>query len=71
MGCGLEKNGGQEFMRDYGYKFDVEDGVTILAIDHVGTVDAVMSSIRGNEYRIVWWNNGERYTEWMYERELS
>lgn len=50
---------------------DINDTVTIKAVGMLGTVDAIMWSVNGLEIRVVYWNDGQRYSTWMYEGEIG
>ena len=34
-------------------------------------VDAMMETVEGRQYRVVYWHNGERKSVWMYKDELE
>lgn len=53
------------------YKYGPGDKVKILAVDMIGQVDSLCTSKSGNTYRVVFWNDGRRYSEWMYEWEIE
>ena len=45
--------------------------VNIKAIARPGEIDSLMHSINGQEYRVVYWNDGQRYSVWMYPTEIE
>lgn len=53
------------------YKYDLGDKVKIIAVDMPGQVDSLCTSESGNTYRVVFWNNGRRYSDWMYDWEIQ
>lgn len=53
------------------YKYGPGDRVKILAVDMIGQVDSLSTNQDGNKYRVVFWNNGRRYSEWMYDWEIT
>jgi hypothetical protein len=52
-------------------KYDPKDKVKITAIDMDGTIDQVCWNGTNTEYRVVYWNNGERNSTWLYEWEIG
>lgn len=53
------------------FKFALKESVVVLAIGMVGTVDSVSRNINGEQYRVVYWNDGERRQEWLYDWEIA
>ena len=53
------------------FRYDIGDTVIVSEIQRSARVDAVMVNIKGHEYRCVYWNDGERYSMWLYEWEVS
>lgn len=53
------------------FEFKMQQRVKIVDIDMVGTIDGMMHDSRGNRYRVIFWNDGKRYAEWLYGWELS
>lgn len=53
------------------FSFSIGDKVDIKAITRPGEVDAMMNSINGQEFRVVYWNDGQRYSIWMYPTEIE
>ncbi len=39
-------------------------------IDQPGTIDAISFDIRGPMYRVIFWYDGNRKSEWLYPWEL-
>lgn len=56
---------------NYCFEYDLRQRVTIVELDRPGIVDAIGVFDSGVQYRIVYWNNGERKSEWMYPIELE
>jgi len=53
------------------YEFEIGEIVLIDEIERRGTVDAMSTSINGEEYRVIFWNNGVRHSEWLRCWEIS
>lgn len=53
------------------FAFDIGDPVSIIATEHPGIVTGMLQEKAGPQYRVVWWNNGERKNEWLFEFELK
>lgn len=45
--------------------------VKIVETDHPGIVTGLLMDSLGDQYRVVWWNNGERKQEWLYSYEIE
>lgn len=45
--------------------------VTIVETEHPAIVTGLLTDSCGSQYRVVWWNNGERKQDWLYEYELK
>lgn len=58
--------------RQLSVEFDVGTGVTVKALSVQGTVISFQVDVTDVlMYRVVYWINGERKTEWMYPWELT
>lgn len=53
------------------FEYDISDHVTVKAIEMHGRVDSLSYDATGKMYRVVYWHNGERYTQWMYSWEIQ
>lgn len=53
------------------YFYNIGAKVTISETNHPGVVTGLLSDSQGHQYRVVWWNNGERRQEWLYEYEIQ
>ncbi len=53
------------------YAYSIGSRVVIAETGHPGVITGLMTESAGSAYRIVWWNNGERKQEWLYEYELK
>lgn len=53
------------------FRFSIHDRVMIKSIGMIGYVDGLLVASNGLEYRIVYWNDGVRKSEWMYPREIT
>lgn len=54
------------------FKFDIKQDVQIIALKLPAKVMARCD--RGNDirdYRIVYWSDGKRYDEWVFEHEIK
>lgn len=54
---------------EFGHR--IGDRVLIAAIGIVGQVDALMTSINGPEYRVIFWNDATRSSLWLYPHEID
>ena len=52
-------------------KYNLQDEVTIKAIQMKGKIDQISWSALGTEYRVVYWNDSARNSTWMYEWEIE
>lgn len=53
------------------FKYLIGQEVKIKAIGMTGRVDLMSIGNTGTEYRVVYWNNGERHSAWLYDWELE
>ena len=53
------------------FEYAIGDRVKILDIGMLGAVVALCQDVEGQQYRVVYWNNGERFSVWMYSWELT
>ena len=53
------------------FAHDIGDRVTVTAIEMVGHIDSLSLDNNGNMYRVVYWNDGQRFSTWMYDWELE
>ena len=60
--------GGQMITVDF--DFDIAELVTIIAIGMQGRIDSMSNDINGKMYRVVYWNDSQRYSVWMYRWEI-
>jgi hypothetical protein len=51
--------------------YNVGDKVEIRETGHPGQVTGCLADDTGHQYRVVWWNNGERKHEWLYAFEIE
>ena len=58
-------------MNEVKFKYILQTPVKIKSIGITGKIDAQMNSILGQEFRVVYWYNGERKAVWMYEWEIE
>lgn len=57
--------------RTVNFKYDIGEEVRVLPLNMSGRVDALQINIDGPKYGIVYWNDGKRYCEWLYEWEIG
>lgn len=55
--------------KDFG--FEIGQQVTIIPIDVLGRVDAVMHEMDCVQYRVVYWLDSRRVSEWVYGYEIK
>ena len=53
------------------FLYEIGDSVTLAAIGVIARVDAMMVDISGKQYRVVYWDDGQRYSQWVYDWELA
>lgn len=54
---------------DFDYK--TEQDVKILAIDVLGKIDALMYQNKEKKYHVIYWDDGQRKSDWVYSWEIS
>jgi hypothetical protein len=52
-------------------KYNLQDEVTIKAIQMKGRIDQISWSHLAIEYRVIYWNDSQRNSVWMYEWEIE
>ena len=55
----------------YEFAFPIKADVTLKAIRVKGVIDSISKDITGNQYRVVYWNDGARCSTWVYEWEIE
>ena len=55
----------------YDFEFSVGAAVIVKALSVPAIVDAVMFTTGGSEYRVVYWWDGARRSQWVYAAELA
>ena len=53
------------------YIYDIGERVVITPLNVVGFVDAVLTDVGGDQYKVIYWNDGSRYTLWLYACEIT
>ena len=53
------------------FKHNIGDEVIITDIDRPGRIESLCQDICGKQYRVVYWHDGQRRSEWMHEWEIS
>ena len=58
-------------MKTVKFKYDIGDRVRVEAVEMCGRIEALMADIQGNMYRVLYWNDGQRYSQWVYDWEIT
>ena len=58
-------------MKTVEFKYDIAQKIIIKAISAPGMIDSLMCDSYGNQYHVIYWDNSERHTDWMYEWEIE
>ncbi|HZL98656.1 MAG TPA: hypothetical protein VFD43_00260 [Planctomycetota bacterium] len=54
------------------FKYGLGSRVVMVEAKIAGWVDRVAYGLEfGHEYRVIFWHDGQRRAEWVYERELQ
>jgi hypothetical protein len=53
------------------FEYDLGERVRVAAIDVLGRVDSLTLDNMGKQYRVVYWNDGQRQSVWVYPYELE
>lgn len=53
------------------FNFDLNQRVLIREIQRPGRVEALMVDFLGPQYRVAFWDNGDRHTAWLPADELE
>lgn len=53
------------------FRHSLGDEVRILKLSRPATVTGLAVFGATKQYRVVWWNEGERKEEWLYAEELE
>lgn len=53
------------------FAFSIGDSVTVKEIKRHGSIDGLGAFNDCKMYRIVYWNDGQRYSVWMYAWEIE
>lgn len=53
------------------FKFNLEDKVIVKEVQRPGTIEALTIDFLGPNYRVAYWDNGERKTVWLKADELE
>ena len=59
-------------MTQVSFEYAVGDHVLVI---HAGDIPARVSALKleysGRQYRVIWWQDGRRYEDWMLEWEIK
>ena len=53
------------------FDFNLHDEVIIIPIGMKGMVDSLSADNNGKQYRVVYWNDGARFSSWLYAWEIK
>ncbi len=53
------------------FDFDVGQFVKVKPIGMIGAIDSLSLDNNGKQYRVVYWNDGDRQSVWMYRWEIE
>jgi len=53
------------------FAYSIADRVEIPAISMTGTIIALMIDSQGPSYLVAYWNDGQRYTTWLFDWEIT
>ncbi len=53
------------------FKYRIGDEIKIIDIETEGRIASQLNDINGKQYKVIYWNDGLRKEEWMYDWELK
>lgn len=53
------------------FSFDIGDQIKVIEINRPGVVTGMLVDDAGPQYRVAFWNDSARRTEWVYDHEIS
>lgn len=53
------------------FPFRLDDKVTVTDINRPGIITGILAESMGIQYRVIYWNDCVRKTEWVYEWEVK
>jgi hypothetical protein len=53
------------------FQFDIGQEVKVTPIRMMGVIDSLSLDNNGKQYRVVYWNDGDRRSVWMYAWEIE
>lgn len=53
------------------FAYEIGQEVKVKPIGMIGVVDSLSLDNNGRMYRVVYWNDGDRHSVWMYSWELE
>lgn len=53
------------------FRFDLRDKVLVREVQRPGVVESLMIDFLGVQYRVAYWDNGDRKTVWLSDDELE
>lgn len=58
-------------MKKVTFTYDLGTEVRIKAIKINGFIDGLCLADNGQQFRVIYWNKGDRHSVWMYEHEIE
>jgi len=53
------------------FQYELGQRAVIAGADIIGRVDSLSVDNNGPMYRVVYWNDGQRYQQWLYGWEIE
>ena len=53
------------------FQYSIGDKVLVKPINMGGVIDSMSIDNRGKQYRVVYWNDGDRFSTWLYAWEIQ
>jgi len=53
------------------FRYAIKQKVTVKAIGMPGRIEALLHEPENNMYRVAYWNNGDRFQQWLHEYEIE
>jgi len=53
------------------FQFEIGQEVKVVPVGMIGVVDSLSLDNNGKQYRVVYWNDGNRHSVWMYGWEIG
>ena len=56
---------------DVSFKYEIGEDVHLIEIDRPAKVDGMRVGFNGVLYSVVYWDDGKRYSIWVYDWEIK